>query len=370
VSPRSIAVMARDAGAAAALAPVARELIERGDRVSIVAHGKAATAFELRRLPVLAFPGAPSHEQIEGLLVRHRTDVLLTGTSMKAAADRAWWDAARAHGIANLALVDHWSNLSERFSHREDFDSLPDVIAVMDHNTVEALVAAGCPADRIRVTGQPYFDNLAHSSILARRPDARRDLGVENARVVIVFASEPQARYYGSGPDDPRWLGYTEHDVLDLVSDAAREVTPDALLIVKLHPLEDDEAFVDLADHGIAGGPEIRILRAYPTSDLIAAADAVVGMTSIFLLESATLGVPTVSVRPGGGEDPYIGAHAGRIVSITDRTLVASELRSALRSGGRAPDQGLAFAEASIQNVIALIGEQAARAATPGIGSW
>ena len=88
-------VMARDAGAAAALSPVARALIREGRLgVSIVAFGQAAGVFRERGLPVLSFSESPTREQVESLLAREGARVVLTGTSMQASKDAAFWEAA------------------------------------------------------------------------------------------------------------------------------------------------------------------------------------------------------------------------------------------------------------------------------------
>ena len=98
-------VVARDAGAAAALSPVARALIREGRLgVSIVAFGQAAGVFRERGLPVLSFSESPTQEQIESLLAREGARIVLTGTSMQAAKDAAFWEAARHVGVPSIAL--------------------------------------------------------------------------------------------------------------------------------------------------------------------------------------------------------------------------------------------------------------------------
>lgn len=323
-----LVIFARDAGAAAALAPVARRLADHPDDfVAIVAEGNAAIAFETHRLPVLAFTENPSADQVEVLLQRERPEALLTGTSMRPENDAAWWEAARRARIPSLALLDHWCNYSERFSASAPFDSMPDVIGVMDDAGARELIDAGCADTRVRVTGQPHFDEVAHSPDPRDRDSVRRELGVPPDRALMVFASEPQERFYGDA------LGYTEDDAFEAVLAAAHSVVPEGMLIVKLHPLEAPDAFVDFNPR--APGPEVRIVRAYPPTRLIAAADVVLGMTSIFMLEAATVGVPSLSVRPGGGEDHFTAIHSDLIRSVTDPAELAGALTDALAAGIR-----------------------------------
>ena len=103
---------------------------------------------------------------------------------------------------------------------------------------------------------------------------------------------------------------------------------PDAELIVKLHPLEQPDAFSDLpeTERRVA----VRVVRAYPPEHLIRAADVVLGMTSVLLLEAVLTGVPTISIRPGGGEDHFLSVHADKIVSVTDAKSLPEVLERAL----------------------------------------
>lgn len=356
-----VLTMARDAGAGAALAPVVRALIGDGVlTVSSVAAGKAAAVFERHGLPVLAFPEQPDATDVDGLLERERPRVVLTGTSFKPERDALFWRAAAARGIPTIALVDHWVNYAERFSIEEPFDALPDVVAVMDEVTAQRLRELGCPAERVRVSGQPYFDELAAEGAAVGREEARRELGIETDRTVVVFASEPQARYSGSSPEHPGYLGYTEHDVLALLRRSLAEAAPDAILIVKLHPLEDSHAFHELADG--AGAPAVRVLRTYPPTHLISAADVVVGMTSVFQLESAVMGIPTLSLRPGGRKDEFfLHVHRDLIETVLDSAEAVPALRRALerpRAAADAPRPG--FGERAVERLSAIVYELAA----------
>lgn len=353
-------VMARDAGAAAALSPVARALIRDAQLgVSIIAFGEAVGLFRARGLPVLSFSEAPTEKQIESLLTREGTRVLVSGTSMQAASDGAFWAAARRLGIPSIALLDHWCNYSERFTTTEKFDSVPDTIAVMDEAAAAAMQADGCPPDLLLVTGQPHFDELIRDSTTLSRAEVRQELDVDEDRALVVFASEPQARYYG------RTLGYTEEEALSALLESAAAVAPEAEVVVKLHPLEPADAFSDLPE--TEDRVAVRVVRAYPPEHLIRAADVVVGMTSVFLLEAVLTGVPTISVRPGGRETHFLSVHADKIVSVTDPRRLPGVLEQALSEGVRGSRPSGGFGERAIERTVsavyelARVGEEAAR---------
>ena len=297
-----VLVAAREAGGAAGLAPVARTLVHDHDcGIVAIAADTASGPFERLGLPLNAFPEWPTADQVAALLERERPTAVLTGTSIYPDADAILWDGAAKRGIPTVAFVDHWCNYVERFSHRRPFDSLPDRIAVLDATAAKALTDAGCPRP-IDVTGHPYFDHLRTVLAGVDRGMARRELGVDGERDVIVFASQPEESDYGTALNhEPHGL-YSETEVAGIVRKACAEVVAGALLVIKLHPLQDLHAHDELAF--ATDRPQTRVLRSYPSPQLIMAADVVLGMTSMFLAEAALMGVPTISVRPGGGVSP------------------------------------------------------------------
>lgn len=351
--PDSVLITARDAGAAAALAPVARAVIEQGRFAAVmVAHGKAVAVFERAGLPVLALAEEPTAAQVDALLARERVRCVLTGTSMRPARDDLFWGGARRAGIGSIAVLDHWCNYAERFTRQTPFDTLPDTLAVMDDVAREALLEAGCPPDVLRVTGQPYFDDLLVRIAALDRAAVRHELGVEIDRRLVVFASEPQHRYYGDA------LGYTEDSALNAAIGALARTDPGALLVVKLHPLQEDSAHD--AVHGEQLPIEVRVLRAYPTTHLVAAADVVLGMTSVFLLEGAICGRPTLSIRPGGDPaDHFLSRHAAAIESVVAAEHVEAALAQAF-ADGIGPPRGADVGAGAVARITALIDELAA----------
>ena len=317
-----VLVVARDAGAASALTPVVDELIAEGAvRPEIVAWGNARVVFEAEGLAVRWFAEEPEPGEIESLLTSIDTAIVLTGTSLRAELDGRFWAVAEAAGIPSLALLDHWKNYAERFTVAAPFDILPTAIAVMDDVAAHELIALGCPAERVRVTGQPRFDALLDGLPPDSRERARASLGLDASRRVAVFASQPRGIPYDEGGS------FTQEEALAGFLDALHEVAPDALALVKLHPVEQIEPVA--AAVSARSGNEVRLLENGSTVDLAAAADVFCGMTSIVLLDAALLGVPTVSIRPGGGASHFVDVNADLIRTAT----TPEEIRSALAEG-------------------------------------
>jgi hypothetical protein len=311
MSPRGVLVVARDAGAAAALAPVVAALHDEGTlRPEIVAWGHARAAFEADGLSVREFP---EDGEVASLLASADAAAVLTGTSLQVERDSPFWSA----GVPSVALLDHWKNYAERFTLHAPFDALPTIVAVMDDVAERALVALGCPPGRVRVTGQPRFDELPAVVSADERSRARAALGIAPSRPVAVFASEPRGLPY----DDA--MGATQAETLEMFLDGIEEADPDALAIVKLHPVEGTAPALDRST------PEIRVLREGSTRDLVAGADVFFGISSIVLLDAAVMGQPTVSVQPGGPTSDFVREHARLIGTAT----TVDEVRQAFADG-------------------------------------
>jgi RimJ/RimL family protein N-acetyltransferase len=328
-------IVARDAGAANALVPIAHTLVKDNSvGILVIGFRQAETVFQQYELPLWAMESEDdkSPHVAKKLLEKAQPKLLLTGTSMKPRLDNAFWGEARQMGIPTLAVLDHWSNLWERFSDMSGprFTYVPDTVAVMDELTRHAMIDAGCQPERLAVTGQPYFDQYSLKPQLewGTRVLARRELGLSVNDALIVFASEPQAKYYGADASSPTFLGYTEESAFRVVLESLRRVRQRSgrpvKLIVKLHPLETperlDKVIRDVADEGV------RILRDYPPRKMIAAADIVTGMTSVFLLEAALVGKPAVSVQPGRTRKDHFVDHLAGLVERADSVETCERL--------------------------------------------
>jgi hypothetical protein len=330
-------IVARYAGPANALAEVAR-ILTADERVTTVVVGfsYAEPIFRLYGLPLWA---VDDDEEISGvadrILEEETPDLVLTGTSLKPKLDGRFWAVAKERRIPTIALVDHWTKYSERFSDDSGgrYAYLPDTIAVMDEVAREAMIRTGCPAERIAITGQPAFDDFVTlETDSSLRALARRELSVVEDDALIVFASSPQARYYGLDEGSPTFLGYTEEDSLRLVLETLGGLEDtdhrSVQVIVKLHPLETPERLVKVIEQNKR---RVRLLRHYPERKLIAASDVVTGMTSVFLLEGALSGKSAISVQPGAkGPDEFIDHHEGLINRANNAVEVGRLVSAAL----------------------------------------
>ena len=327
-----IVVVLQDTGGANAVLPVVRELRSRGATCRIIAAGKARSVLdregvEHEAVDVPAVVDA-STVGLAGSWLRPSASALLLGTSWGPSVEKAAAVAARGL-VRSVAVLDMWSYYAQRFENTDTgaLDYLPDRVAVMDDEAARAAISAGLPADRVVVTGQPYLETLPERFAEASLIDdaARlRATWAPDGRPVIMFASEPIARDL-AGSDLDR--GYTERDALcDLVEAAARS-RHRPVIVAKPHPEHGPNEHDWVMAHGGI------VAQGLPSWHCIAAADVVVGMTSMVLLEALFAGKASISHQPTARPFPFVGDRYG-IAATRDVDDLAAHLTAALAAQG------------------------------------
>lgn len=340
----TVAVFAHDPGGARAVLKVVQRLQANGScSLHVFTAGPASALYADAGLAP-----APLAEEAGALLARLRPDGLLVGSSIASPADRALVRAARTLGIPSMAVVDYWDRYALRFSDLARpgaLDCLPDRVTSIDPQMTAGLVAAGVPADRIVETGQPAFDGLpgvASPEGQALRARGRAAWGVGAGERVLLFASQPESAFCGTGPDNPNWRGFSEVTVLDLVLEVLRERAErgaeTVVLMLRPHPREDRASF----ERRVADGGRLAVrldpLRAPHESVL--AADVVTGLSSILLMEAALMGRLALSLQPGLlGEDSLKSNARGLTFPAYTRPEAAALVARALDAPGAMESQ-------------------------------
>jgi hypothetical protein len=353
-----VLVHIEDPGAANYVAGLSDALVARGHGCALLAEGLGGRALAQRGERLASRDGRSAPD----LLAAFRPDVVLVGTSENPdTLAHALVDAARSAGIPSVGVVDAFANASARFrGHSADpLAHAPDAILVPDPWTRDAFVSLG--ARRVVVCGHPHHDHVrAERARLAAKDRAalRRDLWGPQAsdRHWVLFVSEisggldaaqfqRSAEYtlHGRGGRD----GRTEI-VLEELLDGLAEACPDAGLAVRLHPKntrEDLGALLDEVDAVSAGGSALEAAWA---------ADLVVGMSSMLLLEAALLERPTLSVVPRAIERDWLpSTRTGATPCVTERGALRGRL--AAWAAGSVPVVPVPVEAGAIDNVIRVI---------------
>lgn len=344
VTPCDLVIIVEDPGAANYVAGLPRSLAASGVLVQLVASGFAES--QLCALGI-AHHKLPAGQSGAELLQALRPKLVVVGTSEATdALGLAVIDAARESGIASIGVIDGAANPELRFRGRsaDAMAHAPDRLLVADQATRSAYVACGFRPEHVHVCGHPHFDAVRQTRALLAAEDrtALRERLFPGAgdRPVILFLAEvsdgldptlyrrrPDYTLVGDGGSDRRTL-----IVLDEFITACELAHPDAFTVLRLHPKDRrDEyaAYIPRFADVSAGGP---------VAPLLYAADLVVGMTSIALVEATLLGRPTLSILPRPGEAEWLPTIASGVTPmVCRRSGIAPALRALI--GARVDDE-------------------------------
>lgn len=350
-----ILVTAHETGSANALVPVIRELSAMPNtEVQVLATGYAPRIFALEGIP---------HRQVElpeqrdaaflqfadRLLEECGPELLVLGTAWEKNLEKAFLQLAPDRGIRTLSIVDNWCHFKERFLQVEGTDaSFPDRVAVIDESAQEQAIAEGVPAERVVITGQPYLESIreraedpAVSRLAAQLRKQWQPASFPETTRLILFVSEPFSAY--SSPASPYYRGYTEIEALEELLEAARNIEEKrgfpVKVVVKLHPREFDSSSSMAMNTTLKGIPTERDGN---NLAILAASDAVVGMSSMLLVESALAGRLTISFEPNGKEEvAFEGARIGAVAKADSVRQLTDWLDAALTRPAFAPPAAL-----------------------------
>lgn len=319
---KKILVFAREAGGAAAVAPVCETLLKKKDyNLLFLANDKACTVFDKSGFE---YKNYIKHDDdlLEDFLKdkwNSLPDLLLTSASSipnLSMTDKLLWRWAGGKGVKSIGILDQWQNYELRFSGVDDSERLaymPDFIFVMDETAKREMIVDGIPEDRIIITGQPAFDRIKTEQKALNGKKIKKDLRIDEDSIAVVFVAELLTNYFGDR------LGYTEQTVLKFIGDTLNELCNKKIqLLIKLHPENKNDDFEWALNKWPMIGTQI-IDKAFSPQESIAAADMVIGMTSVMLIESIIAGKPTVSLQLNSMVDSQLAAtKAGAIPFIKD----------------------------------------------------
>lgn len=300
-----VVVVCGDAGGAAAVVPVVEVLRAEGEvPIRSLAYRQACDLWAQRGLLFETLDECLSLDDVSETLRRSAASLLLTGTSVnQVMLENRFLKAAREISIPSVAVLDFWSNYTERFSDQEGrLTCVPDRIAVMDEQARSDMIAEGFDPSRLIVTGQPAFDDLIQTRMQftgAQKCDVRAQLGISDNELFILFASQPLSALYGTDTANPLYPGFSEQAVLSSLVEALERIADESgraiALVVRPHPREDREWLTSVQSARI----RIVISSEGGSRNVVMAADLVSGMNSVLLLEACYLGCVTVSLQPG-----------------------------------------------------------------------
>jgi hypothetical protein len=360
-----ILIFVEDPGAANYVLGLAECLQASGRKTVLVSTG-AATDYligkEQQSLIVTA-----GHDAA-GLLKKYKPKLVAVGTSENIdSVGLALIDAAQASDIPTLGLVDSSTNLAYRFRGRSSnpLRWCPEKVIVPDAASRDQYVALGLSDSRIAVCGHPHWDHVRSERNQLWSEDRaalRRSLFGPSLdeRRAIVFSAEIsdglQPEQFQFAPDytlegDGSHRGRTEIVVAEFLSGIA-PFRNDVHLVLRLHPKNQPSDLLRYRSEFDT------ISQAGNSLPLLYAADVVVGMTSMLMLEASLMGLPTLAILPRIQESLWLPTIAAGVTPVATTRQAVSEQIESMLVRPQAPDPSVlnaAFPPGSMKRVIEVV---------------
>jgi CDP-Glycerol:Poly(glycerophosphate) glycerophosphotransferase len=346
---RKVLLFSRDPGGTNAVLPLIEPLRVRGNDVVVYGKDAALSIYHRSNVDCTDIHDAiPSGtvEETEAFVLKLRPDLIVTGTSSEDFTERHLWKAAEKAGIASFAVLDQWTNYRLRLvPEGEDSTNgnvneralvTPSFFFIMDELAKEEMSALGIDRKRLVVTGQPFFDYVRDTGerfAPHEVEELRRELTGNRGGMVFVFASQPITSIHRqNGMAEDHW-GYTEQTVLKGLMTCLRKLVEDLetrlTLVIRLHPKDKPDAYAEV----LSTAQPVNVIfdRETDSALLLKAADLVIGMFSMVLLEAAILERPFISVQIGlKRQNPLILDRIGLTRSIVTNDQLEKALREVL----------------------------------------
>ena len=223
------------------------------------------------------------------ILAAERPDILVTGTSFENSTESWFRRLARIRGVHSFAALDHWCNYRHRFELPNGGLAFPDRLGVMDKFAFLKMKEAGICRRDIAIVGHPVLESLLR---------IRKPRGSKSRQV--LFLSEPIS---WDGKLDPKVVRYPGHNELTILrrlleAFAERPELRAGTLLIRPHPLEPVTRLRAVVRKHAQAGLKVRIDRSRDLEAEFASSRAVLGITSIALLQAQLMGAPVLSLQP------------------------------------------------------------------------
>ncbi len=351
---RRILIVSRDPGGTNAIMPLIEPLRAFGNEVIVYGKDAALSIYRKQNIDCSnIFDSIPSgtQEETDEFVRRTRPDLIVTGTSSEDFTERHLWKAADRAEITSFAVLDQWTNYRLRLiseggdpmNERATSELIvPSFFFIMDEFARKEMCALGIDREKLVVSGQPFFDYIRKTGDRFTRGEIeqlRRDLTGSNDGHVFVFASQPIASIHRKNGMAEDYWGYTETTVLKSVAGCLSKLTEEmavkVTLVLRLHPKDESNVYQDAL---AASSNSIKVVvdRETDSSLLLKAADLIIGMFSMLLLEAAILERRFISVQIGlKRENPLIFDRMGLVRSILTEQELEETLRGILSGKNR-----------------------------------
>lgn len=354
---KKILLLACDPGGANTVASLMKTLKDLGYRATLFGKNAALNRYEV--LGVLGenlekFVFTQDFNSVLNFIRAQRPDIVVTGTSAEDFTEKYTWKSCESLNIPSIAILDQWVNYGIRFSRYKlselesynknpEHDFLPSKVCVMDDFARQKMIKVGIDAQKIVVTGQPYFDWLTQN--VAAVPQK-----TSSVLKTVLFLSEPISQ------NCENYLGYDEKTIFDQLIKVLQQISlKNSIkinLIIKTHPREKSDYF----EHFIRANPDknlsLNLITQANLYELFPKVDLVCGMYSMALLEAVILKKNVISIQIGlKRESPFILDVLGVLKSMKTSSDLYAQTQSILIDKKNVQCD-FKFVQNSIKNVV------------------
>jgi len=206
-----------------------------------------------------------------------KPDFVFTGTSMPNKIELKFLKEAKNKKIKTYSFVDHWTNMSDRFKHFEEY-IYPDELWLIDKYAKEKAIKDGIDENLILISGNPYYDYLKNWKPNVSKDDLYGKIGLKKNEKYILYAPEPLTTF-----NLQKKYGFDELSGLIYLNKSLKELKLGNIkIIVKAHPNQDHKVFASY----ISKQTNNIYLKKININDLIYYSECVVGYFSNSLIEA------------------------------------------------------------------------------------
>jgi hypothetical protein len=306
---KSILFVAHDPGGANVIKPVIEHYAKHDHIQShCLLLGPAAEritpqspTLQRHHVRTIATPDFPNElsaepEDIAALLDALKPDVVFTATSFNSNLERLAVRFANERGIPTVSILDFWSNYAKRFT-LDGMVSAPEVLFVAD-GRMKREAEAELPATTVVISGNPHLALITAKYAETRQKEASQ---IQAPLSRIRFFCENIRHYY---PDK----AVNEFSIMPTFLQSLTESGFHGEVFIRPHPMESREPWAEEitkyelgitnARKRFAAKPAIIVRLDTATFDeVLCDRYAAVGFTSMVLLETASVGIPTFSYQ-------------------------------------------------------------------------
>lgn len=213
-------------------------------------------------------------------------------------------EIAKGRGLPSVGFVDFSANADKRFAGKTEspLHYKPDHILVSDSVIKQKFLDLDCTPDEVTVIGHPALlrvtDSIANLRDIDRDELRQSIFGASATKPIVLVPAEPMKGTYGEDRYQvdstytfpTKGMKWRTEVALKAILDALKPYRNDVAVILRLHPKCDPDHFKAFVDQFDGMDHHANAIESAHASDLV------IGQTSMILVESAAVGVPTVSV--------------------------------------------------------------------------